>query len=106
MHHANDGSYHIFGVCHEPDSRLFVDYAVDDPGACEPRLLDFIRCSSDPALARWPARTQLASGDVFEIECVQDVSAAQEAVEFWRAYFRMLGMTVFEARHLVDRTGE
>ncbi|AZC24780.1 hypothetical protein [Pseudomonas sessilinigenes] len=101
-----DGSYHIFGVCHGPDSRLFVDYAVDDPGACEPQLLNFIRCSSDPALARWPARPQLASGDVFEIECVQDVGTAQEAVEFWRAYFRMLGMTVLEAHHLVDRTGD
>lgn len=104
MHTIRDGACHIFGVCHDPDSHLFVDYALDDPGAHEPQLLNFIRSSTDPAMVHWPTRRLLACGDVFEIESVQDICAAQEAVEFWRAYFRMLGMNVVDARHLpIDR---
>ncbi|HDR9511995.1 TPA: hypothetical protein QDC03_007238 [Burkholderia cepacia] len=103
MPSVKSAGYHVFGVCCPQDFSLLVDYLVDDPAACEARLLQCIHGSCDPGLLNWPARDQVSAEDVFEIECVFSVTDAQEAVAFWRAYFRALGETVIDSAHLRDR---
>ncbi|KAF0866296.1 hypothetical protein PLD_12530 [Pseudomonas sp. LD120] len=66
-------------------------------------MLQRIQETPDPALRVWRESTALQGTDIFEIECVKDRETAQEAVEFWRAYFHSLGETIIEAGHLCDR---
>lgn len=103
MSTPNTDRFHVFGVCPPTDYCLFVDYVLDDIKDHENSLLQRIQQTPDPALRVWREGTALQGADIFEIECVNDRESAQEAVEFWRAYFRSLGETIIKAEHLCDR---
>ncbi|PUA47274.1 hypothetical protein C5U62_04650 [Pseudomonas protegens] len=102
MSTPNTDRFHIFGVCPANDYCLFVDYVLDDIKDHENRLLQRIQDTPDPALRLWRETRPLQGTDIFEIECLNDREAAQEAVQFWRAYFHSLGETIIEAEHLCD----
>ncbi|MGX0890783.1 hypothetical protein AB7M22_002791 [Pseudomonas sp. ADAK2 TE3594] len=103
MSTPNTDRFHIFGVCTPKNYCLFVDYVLDEIKDRESSLLQRIQETPDPALRVWRETTPLQGTDVFEIECVKDRETAQEAVEFWRAYFHSLGETIIEADHVCDR---
>ncbi|MGC1547571.1 MAG: hypothetical protein WA777_03510 [Rhodanobacter sp.] len=95
--------YHIYGVCDGHNLCLFVDYLADDLTDHKRELLKRLRHSTDDALRRWHNSANLRDIDIFEIDCVDDQDAAQEAVVFWRGHFRALGETIIADGHLCDR---
>lgn len=96
--------YHVFGVCRNGDFSLFVDYIVDDlDGHRQDLLRRLYQASDQRAVHSWLAEGELRAVDIFEIECVNNKSAARDAVVFWRAYFRALGEIIIDADHLGDR---
>lgn len=103
MSPPNTDRFHIFGVCTQKKHCLFVDYVLDEIKDRESSLLQRIQETPDPALRVWREATALQGTDIFEIECVKDRETAQEAVEFWRAYFHSLGETIIDADHVCDR---
>jgi hypothetical protein len=99
-------SYHIYGVHSARSHSLFVDYLMEDVDASQALILQHIRNAPDETLHAWQERVSSNELDVFELEYVVGYDAAQEAVEFWRAYFRFLGEKIVEAGHVGDRLSE
>ncbi|BET64083.1 Uncharacterised protein [Yersinia pseudotuberculosis] len=95
-------NYHIYVIYIAKNCSLFVDYLFDDVDDNEPVLLQQIRNASDIKLQHWLENTSLQDMDVFEIELASSYTVAQEAVEFWNAYFRSIGISVIEIDHICD----
>ncbi|EIM94776.1 hypothetical protein WQE_42704 [Paraburkholderia hospita] len=96
--------YQVFGVSRAPESSLFIDYVA---GSIEQRRADIISLilhGTDAALKGWCVFGHLSDCDVFEIECHPDQASAEDAVEFWRAYFASLGEEIVSAKHICNDT--
>jgi len=95
--------FHVFGVCRDQDSSLFIDYVADSPDHHRSDLLRHLRQAPHERLQAWQARGALNDADIFEIESVEGCEAAKEAVACWQAYFRSLGESIIDGGHLCDR---
>lgn len=96
--------YHIYGLSNPTDYSLYIDYMVqDDVEKHKEELLQKLQQASsiEPVFQQWLKTLQ--PYNVFEIECVDQYEATQEAVEFWRNYFHACGETIINTRHFIDR---
>jgi hypothetical protein len=92
--------YCIYGVCGISDHSLFVDYLDHSIHTREADVLQQMAHCSNQALRAWQVSQAPRVSDVFEIEAVFSKEAAEEAVAFWRVYFRFLGGTVIDGMHV------
>ncbi|GAB2576275.1 hypothetical protein ISP15_16255 [Dyella jejuensis] len=99
---ANPG-YHVFGVCDAQDYCLFVDYVADELDGHEKDLLQRLQHASDRVVHEWWKKAHHSAVDIFEIECVDGATEAEQAVAFWREYFHALGETIIQGGHVCDR---
>ncbi|EEP93155.1 hypothetical protein CRM81_21815 [Yersinia kristensenii] len=95
--------YHIYIIHIVKNNSLLVDYLFEDYDDNESALLQLIYGSSDIKIHHWLENILLNEIDVFEIESVSSKTLAQDAVEFWSAYFRSIGISVIETDHICER---
>jgi len=96
--------YQVFGVSRPSESSLFIDYVAGSIEQRRASIISLILHGTDAALKGWCVFGHLSDSDVFEIECLPDQTSAEEAVQFWRAYFASLGEEIVSAKHISDDT--
>jgi len=96
--------YQVFGVSRPSESSLFIDYVTGSIEQRRANIVNLILHGTDAALKGWCVFGHLSDSDVFEIECLPDQASAEEAVQFWRAYFASLGEEIVSAKHICDDT--
>jgi hypothetical protein len=96
--------YQVFGVSRASESSLFIDYVAGSIEQHRADIISLILHGTDAALKGWCVFGHISDCDVFEIECLPDQDSAEEAVEFWRAYFASLGEEIVSAKHICNDT--
>ncbi|WP_321939371.1 hypothetical protein [Paraburkholderia sp. J8-2] len=94
--------YQVFGISRPSESSLFIDYVAGSIEQRRATILSLIAHGTDAALKGWCMFGHLSDSDVFEIESVPDQVSAEDAVQFWRAYFGSLGEEIVSAKHICD----
>ena len=97
--------YHVYGVHNARYRNLFVDYLINGAEHYEEALLQQLRILPSQPLACLNLRkdSTLSDACIFEIELVDSLVEAVEAVTFWRDYFRAIGEVIVDGGHMFDR---